>query len=39
MPGALAGRASSTSRSASVPPVEAPMQTTVSVVRAMAPAG
>ena len=36
MPGALAGSASSISRNASVPPVEAPTQTTISVVFAMA---
>ena len=36
VPGELAGNASSTSRSASVPPVEAPMQTTISVVRLIA---
>ncbi len=32
----LAGSASSTSRSASVPPVDAPMHTTISVVRLIA---
>ena len=32
MPGELAGSAISTSRSASVPPVDAPMHTTISVV-------
>ena len=37
IPGASAGSVSSTSRRDSVPPVEAPMQTMVSVVRAMAP--
>ena len=36
MPGQSAGNASSTTRNDSVPPVDAPMQTTVSVVRAMA---
>ena len=39
MPGQSAGSASSTTRNDSVPPVEAPMQTTVSVVRAMALTG
>ncbi|MNI44620.1 hypothetical protein D3C73_990020 [compost metagenome] len=37
MPGEFAGSASSSSRSASVPPVEAPTQTTISVVFAIAP--
>ena len=37
MPGALAGRATRNSRSASVPPVEAPTATMISVVLAMAP--
>jgi hypothetical protein len=36
MPGEDAGSASSTTRSDSVPPVEAPMQMMVSVVRAIA---
>jgi hypothetical protein len=36
MPGESCGRASSNTRKASVPPVEAPTQTTLSVVRAMA---
>src|SRR3990167_7371410 len=36
MPGEFAGRASRTSRRASVPPVDAPMQTTISVVRLIA---